>query len=95
MLVQTESLTISFNILRRENDNRIEEISKLAKKVGFSGGVETDKEAREPEFTNDSFKEEFIKNLYEACNVAKFYPVTFGKYVASPARKSSHLTAAR
>ena len=41
MIAQMESLTISFNMLNRENDNRIEKISKLAKKVGWSGEVET------------------------------------------------------
>ena len=44
MLAQMESLTFSFNTLKRENENRIEEISKLAKKVGCSGEVEIDKE---------------------------------------------------
>ena len=62
MLAQMESLTISFNSLRRKNDNRIEEISKLAKKVGCSGEVETDKEARQPKFTNDSSTEEELEN---------------------------------
>ena len=47
MLAQMESLTFSFNTLKRENENRIEEISKLAKKVGCSGGVETDKETKQ------------------------------------------------
>ena len=57
MLAQMESLTFSFNTLKRENDNRIDEISKLAKKIGCSGEVETDKETRQPEITNDSSSE--------------------------------------
>ena len=36
MMAQMEALTISFNALMRENDNRVQEISKLAKKVGCS-----------------------------------------------------------
>ena len=44
MLSTIEALTISFNVLKRENENRIEEISKLTKKVGCSGEIETDKE---------------------------------------------------
>ena len=55
MMAQMEALTISFNALMRENDNRIEEISKLAKKVGCSGEIKTDKENIDrPEETNDS-----------------------------------------
>ena len=56
-----ESLTISFNTSRKENANRIEEISKLAKIVGCSGEVETDKEACQPAFTNDSSEEEELE----------------------------------
>ena len=42
----------------RENDNRIEEISKLAKKAGCSGEIETDKKnVAQPEDTNDSSSE--------------------------------------
>ena len=45
-------------MLKRENDNRIEEISKLAKKVGCSGEVETDRETTQrQEVTNDSSSE--------------------------------------
>ena len=62
MLAQMQFLTILFNTLRRENDNRIEEISKLAKKVGCSGEVKTIKEARQPEFTNDYSAEEELEN---------------------------------
>ena len=62
MLAQMESLTISFNTSRRKNDNRIKEILKLAKKVGCSGEVETNKEARQPEFMNDSSAEEELEN---------------------------------
>ena len=59
MLAQMESLTISFNMLKKENDNRIEEISKLAKKVGCSGEVETDRETTQrQEVTNDSSSKE-------------------------------------
>ena len=59
MLTQMESLTISFNMLKRENDNRIEEISKLAKKVGYSREGETDRETTQrQEVTNDSSSEE-------------------------------------
>ena len=59
MPTQMESLTISFNMLRRANDNRIEEISKLAVKVGCSGEVETDREMTQRlEVTNDSSSEE-------------------------------------
>ena len=58
MLPQMESLTLSFNTLKRENENRIEEISKLAKKVGCSGEVETDKETTQwQDVTNDSSSE--------------------------------------
>ena len=58
MMAQMEVLTISFDALMRENDNRIEEISKLAKKVGCSGEIETDKEnVDQPEGTNDSSSE--------------------------------------
>ena len=53
-----ESLTFSFNTLKRENENRIEEISKLPKKVGCSGEVETDKETTQrQDVTNDSSSE--------------------------------------
>ena len=59
MLSQIEALTISFNALKHENENRIEEISKLAKKVGCSGEIETDKEnVQQPELTNDFLSEE-------------------------------------
>ena len=44
MLGKMEFLSNSFNMLKRENDNRIEEISKLEKKVGCSGEAETDRE---------------------------------------------------
>ena len=37
MHAQMEFVTFSFNILKRENDNRIEETSKLGMKVGCSG----------------------------------------------------------
>ena len=58
MLAQMESLTFSFNTLKRQNENRIEEISKLAKKVGCSGEVETDKETTQrQDVTNDSSSE--------------------------------------
>ena len=57
LMTQMESLAISFNVLKKENDNRIEEISKLAIKIGCSGEVETDKETRQPEITNDSSSE--------------------------------------
>ena len=60
-----ESLTFSFNMLKRENDNRIEEISKLAKKVGYSGEVETDRETTlRQEVTNDSSSEEGQENKH-------------------------------
>ena len=59
MLAQMESLTFSLNMLKRKNDNRIEEISKLIKKVGCSGEVETDWETTQrQEVTNDSSSEE-------------------------------------
>ena len=58
MLAQMESLTFSFNTLKRENENKIEEISKLAKKVGCSGEVETDKgTTQRQDVTNDSSSE--------------------------------------
>ena len=58
MMAQMEALTILFNALIRENDNRIEEISKLAKKVGCSGEIETGKEnVDQPEETKDSSSE--------------------------------------
>ena len=58
MLTQIKALAISFGALKRENKNRVEEISKLAKKVGFSGEIETDKEnVKQPEETNDSSSE--------------------------------------
>ena len=58
MLAQMESLTFSFNTLKRENENRIEEISKPAKKVGCSGEVEIDKETTQrQDVTNDSSSE--------------------------------------
>ena len=59
MLAAMESFSISFNMFKRENDNRIEEISKLTKKVGCSGEVETDRETTQrQEVTNDSSSEE-------------------------------------
>ena len=65
MLTQMESLTISFNMLKRENDNRIEEISKLAKKVGYSREGETDRETTQrQEVTNDSSSEEGQENKH-------------------------------
>ena len=58
-----ESLTFSFNMLNRENYNKIEEISKLAKKVGCSEEVETDRETTQrQEVTNDSSSEEEQEN---------------------------------
>ena len=46
-------------MLKRENDNRIEKISKLSVKVGCSGEVETDREMTQRlEVTNDSSSEE-------------------------------------
>ena len=61
MLAQMESMRISFHTLRRENDNRMEGISKLGKKLGFSREVKTDKETRQPEFTNDSSTEDELE----------------------------------
>ena len=59
MLAQMESFTIPFNMLKRENDNRIEEISQLAMKVSCSGDVETDRETTQRQkVTNDSSSEE-------------------------------------
>ena len=45
VLSQMETLTNAVNSLKKENDNRIEEISQLARKIGCSAEVETDKEA--------------------------------------------------
>ena len=39
-----QTLTISFNTLKKENENRIDEISILSKKLGGAGIVETDSE---------------------------------------------------
>ena len=59
MLAQMESLAFSFNGLKRENDNRRQEISKLTKKVGCSGKVETDRETTQRQYvTNDSLSKE-------------------------------------
>ena len=50
-------------MLERENEKRIEEISKLAKKIGCSGEVETDRETTQrQEVTNDSSSEEEQEN---------------------------------
>ena len=70
MLAQMEFRTFSFNMLKRENYNRIEEISKLAKKVGSSGEVETDrKTAQRQEVTNDSSSEEGQENKHALENL--------------------------
>ena len=65
-----ESLTSSFNMLKRENDNRIEEVSKLAQKVGCSGEVEIDMETTQrQEVTNDSSSEEGQENKHAQENL--------------------------
>ena len=59
-------------MLKRENDNRIEEISKLAKKVGCRGEVETDRETTQrQEVTNDSSSEEGRKNKHAQGNIRR------------------------
>ena len=54
VLSQMETLTNAFNSLKKENDNRIEEISQLARKIGCSVEVETDKEAPQLEIIEDT-----------------------------------------
>ena len=54
VLSQIGTITNAFNSLKKENDNRIEEISELAKKIGCSAEVETDKEAPQLEITKDT-----------------------------------------
>ena len=49
-----EAITLSLNSLRKENDNRVEEISKLAQRVGCTGEIETDRDGVNLGFTNDS-----------------------------------------
>ena len=70
MLAQIESLTFSFKTLKRKNQNRIEEISSLVKKVGCSGEVETDKETTErQDVTNDSSSEGEQENRQAQANL--------------------------
>ena len=45
VLHQLKTLTISFNALKKENENRIDEISRLSKKLGGAGTVEKDSES--------------------------------------------------
>ena len=42
LMVKVNAITICQNILRRENENRMEELSKLAKNLGYSGEMVTD-----------------------------------------------------
>ena len=54
ILTKLQSIEISQNYLKRENENRVKEMSKLVKKLGYSGEVETDNDVRRSEITNDS-----------------------------------------
>ena len=66
VLNQMEALTISFTALKRENENRIKEISKLSKKIGGVGTVETDNEfQRRREVTDDHSTDEEIPERQE------------------------------
>ena len=66
VLNQMEALTISFTALKRENENRIKEISKLSKKIGGAGTVETDNEfQRRLEVTDDQSTDEEIPERQE------------------------------
>ena len=70
VLNQMEALTISFTALKRENENRIKEISKLSKKIGGAGTVEADnKFQRRLEVTDDHSTDEEIperqENIYD------------------------------
>ena len=54
ILSKLQSIEISQNYLKRENENRVKEMSELVKKLGYSGEVETDNDVRRTEITNDS-----------------------------------------
>ena len=88
MLAQMKSLTFSFNMLKRENDNRIEEIYKLAKKVGCSGEVETDKETTQrQEVTNETTQENLRfrnESIYAESNVR--FPVPSASHIVEDER---------
>ena len=75
VLSQMETLTNAFNSLKKENYNRIEEISQLARKIGCSAEVETDKEALQLEIiqdTSDGEQEDGRVNPKEYINRSKF-----------------------
>ena len=75
VLSQMETLTNAFNSLKKENDNRIEGISQLARKVGCSAEVDTDKEAPQLEIsedTSDGEQEDGRVNQKENINRSKF-----------------------
>ena len=75
ILSQKETLTNAFNSLKKENDNRIKEISQLARKIGCSAEVEIDKEAPQLEMTEDTSdgeQEDGRVNPKENINRSKF-----------------------
>ena len=87
-------------MLKRENDNRIKEIFKLAKKVGCSGEVETDRDTTQrQEVTNDSSSEEEQEN-YQAQKNLRFrneniyaepivrFPVPSASHIVEKEKKS-------
>ena len=61
VLNQMEVMTISFNTLKKENENRIEEISRISQKLGGAGTVETDNEAKKHEITDDKSSDEEVE----------------------------------
>ena len=54
LLTQMDAITLSLDSLRKGNVNRVEEISKLAQRVGCTGEIETDKDGVNPRITNGS-----------------------------------------
>ena len=86
VLSQMETLTISFNALKNENENRIDEISRLSKKLGGAGTVETDSEFQQrPEATDDHSsveektfqrKETFRPRQENIYGQSQFFPTT-------------------
>ena len=80
-------------MLKRENDNRIQEISKLAKKVGCLGEVETDRETTQrQEVTNDSSSEEEQENKQTQKNLRFRNEKIYAEpNVRFPAPSASHI----
>ena len=76
VLSQMETLTNAFNnSLKKENDNRIEKILQLARKIGCSVEVEINKEAPQLEITEDTSEGEHKDgrvNQKENINRSKF-----------------------